>query len=65
MVPFFSHLLQSPVGIAIASISLVFRITNGIVKMFSKTMEYKKINIKITLLARSKFISIEKKEYPK
>ena len=40
----FTTLIGTLFGIASASISLVFFISNGIVKTFLKTMEKKKIN---------------------
>ena len=49
------------VGIASASICLVFPVSNGIVRMFLKTMGKKNNNhSKIDLLVRSKLNSIEK-----
>ena len=49
------------VGVASASVSLVFLISNGIVKMFLKTMgRNKNKHRKIALLVRSKLNRIEK-----
>ena len=38
----FTSIIGTPLGIASASISLVFLISNGIVKIFLKTIERKK-----------------------
>ena len=55
-----SLLLLSPVRIASARISLIFVISDGIVKIFLKTMKRKKSNLKkIALLARNKLYSIK------
>ena len=40
----FTTIIGTPVGIASAGISLVFLISNGIVKIFLKTMGKKKVN---------------------
>ena len=58
----FITVIGMPVGIASASISLVFPISNEIVKMFPKTIKREKIkNRKTTLLSGKKMNSIEKK----
>ena len=57
----FSTVIGMPVRIASASISLMFLISNAIVKMFLKTMGKKKNkHRKIACLARVKLSSIEK-----
>ena len=54
----FTTIIAMPVGIASTSISLVFLIINGIVKIFLKQWERKEK--KISLLVRSKLNGIEK-----
>lgn len=57
----FTIITGTPVGIASDHISVVFLISNAIVKMFLKTMGTKKNKHKnIALLARSKLNSEEK-----
>ena len=57
----FSTAVSKPIGIANASISLVFPTGNGILKICLKTMGRKRNNPrKIDLQARSKLNSIEK-----
>ena len=58
----FANAMVLPTQIACASISLVFLLRKGIVKLFLKTMVRKRRNNrKIVLLDRSKLNSIEKK----
>ena len=57
----FTNVIGTPVGIVSASISLVFIISKGIVKIFLKTMGKNKSKCRnIALLTRSKLSSIEK-----
>ena len=54
--------IGAPVGIAIASFSLAFSISTGIVKKLLKTMRNKnKKHNKVVMLARSKLNSIKRK----
>ena len=57
----FTNVIGTPVGIVSASISLVFIISKGMVKIFLKTMGKNKSKCRdIALLTRSKLSSIEK-----
>ena len=50
----------TPVGIAIASFTLIFSLTTGIIKkLSSKTKKKKKKHYKILMLAKTKLSSIE------
>ena len=56
----FSSVIGAPAGIASASLSLVFSLTTGIIKLFLKiTRKKKKKHNKIVMLARGKLNSIE------
>ena len=58
----FAAVIGAPVGIASASISLVFFFSYGILKMFFETFGKKKSkHRKVVLLTRPKFNSIGKK----
>ena len=56
----FSSVIGAPAGIASASLSLVFSLTTGIIKLFLKiTRKKKKKHNKIVMLARGKLNSTE------
>ena len=56
----FTTNIGAPVGIAIASFTLIFSITTGIIKkLLSTTIKKKKKHDQILLLAKSKYNSIE------
>ena len=56
----FTSIVGAPVGIAIASITLIFFLTTGIVKkLLNITRNKKKKHDKILMLAKSKLNSIE------
>ena len=56
----FSSVIGAPAGIASASLSLVFSLTTGIIKLFLKiTRRKKKKHNKIVMLARGKLNSTE------
>ena len=57
----FATVIETPVGIAIASLSLTFSLSTGFIKKILKTRNKKKKHNKIFKLARSKLNSIESK----
>ena len=57
----FTSIVVAPVGIASASLTLLFSLTTGIVKKLSNiTRKKKKKHDKVLMLAKSKLNSIEK-----
>ena len=57
----FTSIVGAPVGIASASLTLLFSLTTGIVKKLSNiTRKKKKKHDKVLMLAKSKLNSIEK-----
>ena len=57
----FTSIVVAPVGIASASLTLLFSLTTGIVKKLSNiTRKKKKKRDKVLMLAKSKLNSIEK-----
>ena len=55
----FSSIIVRPIGIAGASFSLVFSLTQGIIKRLLKATRNKKRHNMVVMLARSKLNSIE------
>ena len=55
----FTSIIGAPVGIASASLTLIFSITTGIVKKLLNITRNKKKKLKILMLAESKLNSIE------